>query len=362
MYDLIVIGGGPAGSSAAITAHKAGARVLLLEKSRFPRHKVCGEFVSGESLNVLSKLLAPQWTGLLQEAIRLPKTRIFLDDRILQTEITPSAASISRFDLDLALWESAQQAGVEVMEQAPVRNISDSTHFHVKTASGDFESRAVIDASGRWSNLTAKSAPFSKEKWLGIKGHFAEKSPSVTIDLYFFDGGYCGVSPVDLAKKSSGERINACTMVRADVATNLEQVFTLNQSLWERSRNWQPLIETVSTSPLIFRDPSLLRGNILLAGDAATFVDPFVGDGISMALRSGKLAAESLQDFFQNKSTLEQVCEQYRLRYQNNLGRIYRASSKIRRMLKIPPRIRKPFVFLLEKSPAATRYLVQKTR
>ncbi len=53
MYDLTVIGGGPAGSCAAITAHRAGASVLLLERGRFPRHKVCGEFVSAEALGLL---------------------------------------------------------------------------------------------------------------------------------------------------------------------------------------------------------------------------------------------------------------------------------------------------------------------
>src|SRR5690242_13981411 len=103
MYDLIVIGGGPAGSSAAITAAQAGAKVLLFEKGRFPRHKVCGEFVSAESLELLSNLLATEHRLLLQETLRIPKSRVFLDGRTLQAEIDPAAASIARFDLDIAL-------------------------------------------------------------------------------------------------------------------------------------------------------------------------------------------------------------------------------------------------------------------
>src|SRR5271167_3512726 len=71
MYDLIVIGGGPAGTSAAITCSRSGARVLLLERGHFPRHKVCGEFVSAESLGLLADLLAPQHARLLSEAIRI---------------------------------------------------------------------------------------------------------------------------------------------------------------------------------------------------------------------------------------------------------------------------------------------------
>ena len=362
MYDLIVIGAGPAGSSAAITAAKNGAKVLLLEKARFPRHKVCGEFVSSESLELLSMLLAAEYAKLLHDAIRIPQSRIFLDGRVLQAEIKPAAASIARFDLDLALWNSAKESGVGVSDQTTIQKISYNTHFHVQTTKGDFESSCVIDASGRWSNLTAKSSLTPQTKWLGVKGHFAEESPSNSVDLYFFAGGYCGVQPVELSDHSSNGRVNACAMVRADVASNLAEVLTLNHALRERSQSWQSLMDPVSTSPLIFRDPSPLRENILCAGDAAAFVDPFIGDGISLALQSGALASRSLAPFIQKTLSLPQACENYRREYEKDMARVYQASSKIRRMLNVPRRLRKPFVFLLEKNPAITRYLVRKTR
>jgi menaquinone-9 beta-reductase len=362
MYDLIVIGAGPAGSSAAITTAKSGFKVLQLEKARFPRHKVCGEFVSAESLELLATLLAPEYAKLLSEAIRIPQSRIFLDGRILQAEISPAAASIARFDMDSALWRSAQQMGVEAREQITVQKISFDSTFQVATTGGTFESSAVIDASGRWSNLTATPSQMPPTKWLGVKGHFAEQSPSQSVDLYFFDGGYCGVQPVELAGEYSNGRVNACAMVRADLASNLQDVFVKNAALQERSQYWRPLMEPVSTSPLIFRDPSPLRDNVLCAGDAAAFVDPFIGDGISLALQSGALAARSLTPYFGKKVSLPQACENYRMAYQKKMARVYQASSKIRRALKIPRPIRKPFVFLLEKSPALTRYLVRKTR
>ncbi|HEY1463231.1 MAG TPA: tryptophan 7-halogenase [Terriglobales bacterium] len=362
MYDLIVIGAGPAGSSAAITAAKSGAKALQLEKSRFPRHKVCGEFVSAESLELLSTLLAPEYAKLLGEAIRIPQSRIFLDGRMLQAEISPSAASIARFDMDIALWRSSQEAGVETREQTTVQKISYDSIFRIATTAGTFEAATVIDASGRWSNLTAKTGLMAQTKWLGVKGHFAEPSPSQSVDLYFFDGGYCGVQPVELAGEHTNGRVNACAMVRADVASNLEDIFALNSALQERSRHWQPLMDPVSTSPLIFRDPSPLRGNILCAGDAAAFVDPFIGDGISLALQSGALASRSLMASFAKIISLPQACENYLAEYQKKMARVYQASSKIRRALRVPRTIRKPFVFLLEKNPAITRYLVRKTR
>jgi len=111
MYDLIVIGGGPAGTSAAITAARGGASVLLLERGRFPRHKVCGEFVSAESLALLANLLDSKHKTLLNDAIRIGDARIFLDGRMLQTVTDPPAASIARLELDAALWDSAIASG-----------------------------------------------------------------------------------------------------------------------------------------------------------------------------------------------------------------------------------------------------------
>ncbi len=110
-YDLIVIGGGPAGAAAAIVAGGNGRRVLLLERGKFPRHKVCGEFVSAESLGLLKTLLDSQQSGLLRDAVQIPGARLFLDDRTLSTVVDPPAASIARLDLDLALWDSAERAG-----------------------------------------------------------------------------------------------------------------------------------------------------------------------------------------------------------------------------------------------------------
>src|SRR5713101_397396 len=95
-YDLIIIGGGPAGTSAAISAARGGASVLLLERGRFPHHKVCGEFVSAESLGLLTSLLDPDRAALLQGAVRISKARLFLDERTLQTTVDPPAASIAR--------------------------------------------------------------------------------------------------------------------------------------------------------------------------------------------------------------------------------------------------------------------------
>jgi flavin-dependent dehydrogenase len=365
MYDLTIIGGGPAGTAAAITSARVGARVLLLEKGRFPRHKVCGEFVSSESLSLLGTLLDMQHSALLDRALRICQARVYIDGRVLTTPVTPPAASIARLDLDAALWELAEQSGADVRPQTPALSISGTGAFRIATASGEFESRAVLNCSGRWSSLNVAPSSNGKprEKWLGLKAHFAEANPPASVDLYFFSGGYCGAQPVALGTEVANHgRVNACAMVRADVASTLPEVFTRHPALYARSRRWQPLSEPVSTSPLIFRDPRPVQGNILLAGDAAGFVDPFVGDGISLALRSGSLAARCLIPFFRGEISLPAATSQYQREYEKQLAPVFRASSKVRRMLLLPPAVRRPILSLLQNLPAATRYLVRKTR
>ena len=106
-------------------------------------------------------------------------------------------------------------------------------------------------------------------------------------------------------------------MVRADVAHTLEDVFAKEPHLLQRSRAWQPLFSTVTTSPLYFREPETESDGMFLAGDAAGFIDPFAGDGISLALQSGTLAAESIVPFLQGSCSLEQAHRQYQAAYRN---------------------------------------------
>jgi len=361
IYDLIVIGGGPAGASAAITAARSGARVLVLERGKFPRHKVCGEFVSAESLALLRTLLAPPHRSLLDDALRIAHGRLFLEGRILHAPIDPPAASIARFDLDAALYESAQAMGVEIRTPTTVQAISGRGPFRLSSSTTRWEARAVINASGRWSNLSAARL-VDAEKWLGIKAHFAEPEPECSVDLYFFEGGYCGVQPVRLKGEVEAQgRLNAAAMVRADVASSLPEIFALHPGLAERSRHWRRLSGPVTTFPLIFRKPRPLRDAVLNAGDAAAFLDPFVGDGISLALRSGSLAAECLTSMRAGGS-LASAGALYAQRYTERFGAVFRTSSQLRRLLGLPQQIRKPLVALLAHTPAVTEYLVTRTR
>jgi menaquinone-9 beta-reductase len=362
--DLIVIGGGPAGCAASITAARAGARVLQLERGRFPRHKVCGEFVSAESLALLRQLVSDEHSGLVTDTPTIAQARVFLDHAELVAKVSPAAASVTRFDLDRALWNSAIQSGVDAREDCAVQSVARNGSFIIHANGEAITAKAVINATGRWSNLTSSAvrAHVSDERWIGIKAHFREPDPTHSVDLYFFEGGYCGVQPVSPSESGRSTVVNACAMVRAEVATTLREAFEAHPALLERSRHWIPTMDPITTSPLVFHEPELVHEHMLQVGDSATFVDPFIGDGISLALRSGALAAESLAPFFKGECSLQQVTSDYCVAYERKLARVFRNSSRLRRLLEWPSVVRKPALSLLQRAPVITSMLVRMTR
>lgn len=364
IFDLAIIGGGPAGCSAAIVAARKGARVLLLERTRFPRHKVCGEFVSAESLGLLQDLLASEFGYLLTRAPRISNSRIFLDGSVLEARIDPPAASIARFDLDAALWETCCLEGIETRAETIVKSVEGSGPFRIIADKQIFEAHALINASGRWSSFTSPKirARNSDPKWIGVKAHFHENSAAPSTDLYFFDGGYCGVQPVAVATHGCATRINACAMVRSDIAKTLPDVLRLHPALRGRGRTWKPTMDSVSTSPLVFHKPEPRQDSMLQVGDAAAFVDPFVGDGISLALRSGALAAECLESFFNGESSLAEAAALYSQAYAERLGRVFKVSSILRGWLRWPRPLRKPIFSLISRADFIGRQFVKMTR
>jgi len=343
-FDLIVIGGGPAGTSAAITAARLGFDVLLLEASVFPRHKVCGEFVSGEALALLRSLIGE--TPILHHATRLTKARIFVDEAQAEFPVDPPAASIARYDLDLALWQAAS-AGCWVRDRSRATAVHRlETQFVVHLGEEEVLARAVINASGRWSNLRLQT-PAANEQWIGLKGHFFESHPSDACDLYFFSGGYCGVQPL-------GENLrNVAAMVRPEQARSLGAVFSLHPKLAVRAREFFSASKVVSTAPLFFSAPKTSDRNMLLVGDAAAFLDPFAGDGISMALHCGSLAAWALGPYLEGLSSLEHAIGKYDEYYRMLLHPVLKNGRRLRALLQMPRSLRSAAMMLLKLQPLA---------
>ena len=333
---MAVIGGGPAGTSAAITAARLGAHVLLLERSRLPRHKVCGEFISAESLGLLRALLdGTPGSMLLADAPRMNTARIFLDGAVVQAPLPAPAASIERYALDLALWRAAECAGADARMKVAVEKITrENQHWRLHTTAGDFDAGCVVDATGRWSNL--RPAVMPARYFAGVKAHFETTvTEPDTVDLYFWRGGYCGVSRVNR------NEVNVCALIDSSALHRgreqpLEHIFDSHPDLRRRSMLWKQSTDVVITSPLLFGGVIPQSDGVVRAGDAAGFIDPFAGDGISLALRGGALAAECLRRVWQDGCAVEVAASDYATAYLRQFARLFRRTALLRRALATP--------------------------
>jgi menaquinone-9 beta-reductase len=354
LFDLAIVGGGPAGSSSAIHAARSGMKVLLLDRDCFPRPKVCGEFVSAESIGILGGLLGERHP-LLSQCLAIPAGRLFIGGTITHTHIEPAALSIPRYELDHALWEAAAAAGVEVHASQAVLGVAGDGPFEVRTATSVYETRALINASGRWSSLFEAPRAPTGPKWIGTKGHFESDSNEHTVDLYFFKHGYCGVQPV------APGVVNVCAMVRSDVATSTEGVLEQHPALKKRSSGLRPLSEPVVTAPLIHDMPQATQGRVLQVGDAAGFIDPFLGDGISLALQTGALAVQTLRPFIDGRVILQQAADEYAARYRHSFLSAFQHAARLRRVVSLGQTF-PPVVTGLLKIPYFAEWLLQMTR
>lgn len=316
------MGAGPAGAAAAIIAARSGARVLLLDRDRFPRHKVCGEFVSHESMELLERLLGHPFEAMASSTPKINRAEMFFDQRKLSMQFDEPALSISRYELDAALWECAKGAGADAKESVVVTKATNEGElFRVQTKAGEcFQARVAINATGRWSEL---SPALTGERWLGLKAHYCGDFAHDTVTLNFFDGGYCGIQSV------GGGVVNVSALVREGTAKNLEQVLSETNELRVMSAAWTRVTEAVSTFPVYFREPMPVRDGMMQIGDAAGFIDPFVGDGISMALQSGVMAAEAVVS---NTST-GAADDDYAAKYNSRLAPAFRNAARIRSIL-----------------------------
>jgi len=341
-FEVIVVGAGPAGSASAIAAADRGLRVLLLEATRFPRHKVCGEFVSCESAEILQYLLREGADDLLH-ATRITKARLHSEGRSVEISVEPAAYSIPRFRLDEVLWHAAKERGISCRNES-VTGISRSRdEFVVRTTSAEYQAKSVVNASGRWSKLGRRVAGGSA--WVGLKAHFEGETDDI-VDLYFMNSGYCGVQAV------APGVLNACALVRQGTVRSHDEVFQMDAMLAQRARNWKLVTELFATAPVYLGAGAPVCDGMLQVGDAAGFVDPFVGDGISLALRGGVLAGRSV-----GAISVERYAELYRVSF----AQIFRSASRVRTLLSVARPLRPALINAL-RLPAIGRHIFTSTR
>jgi flavin-dependent dehydrogenase len=320
-YDVIIIGAGPAGSTVSALLARAGLRALLLEKSRFPREKVCGEFITPDCLNVFDRLGVREQLSDAGAKVVNQWTLFAPDGRGVDVPMEwvagghGHAIGISRARMDHILLECARRAGVDAREGFHVSPRLPSENGHEKggifiegKADGEtverFSAPVVIDASGRngvFSNrIAGRTSVVGGSRLFGCKVHLRAVEGMRGIgELFFYRDGYGGMCDVE------NDRTNVCFITteatlreaRGDREKLLDLTLRSNPAARRRLRDAVIDGDWVGTGPITYGRRRPVPG-VISIGDAGAFIDPFTGSGILLALRSAEIAAEVIRQAF----------------------------------------------------------------
>jgi flavin-dependent dehydrogenase len=352
-FDVIIAGAGPAGSSAAIRLARNGLRVLLVEQKKFPRAKLCGEFISPECQRHFENLGVTNEIKI-SNPVPISET-VFYSSRGHHVTIPSDwfggseALGLSRPVMDNVLLQRARDCGVTVLEGTtitePILESGDVPRGDVPSVRGvklktneQYLAPITIDATGRAHILTRKlhtGKPKSKAKLIAFKVHLQNTrvAPNAC-EIYFYPDGYGGLSSVE------GDISNLCFIISAEQVRRhnsnpelvMREMVMKNQRAAYTLERAQPESEWLSASWERFgrQQPSPANG-LLAIGDSAAFIDPFTGSGMLMAFESGELVAEVIVRQ-RDKLTTNQLCANYAAEYAQKFDSRLRISGWLRRL------------------------------
>ena len=346
--DALVIGAGPAGATAALALARGGLSVLLVEKSAFPRRKVCGEYISASSWPLLDELGA----GPIEASAGPPVHAVgfFAGEHIASSPMPladgRAGRAVRRELLDTTLAAMARDAGAELRQPATVLGYEldgDRIQARIEDAGGNeepLEASVVIAAHGSWERAPRAGAAKALRRdsdLLGFKAHFAEaRLARGLMPLVLFPGGYGGLVESDdgCVSFSCCIRRDALARVRAarDGAPAGEAVLAhacasaraLREALAGAARDG-PWLAAGPIRPGIRGQPG---GGLFRVGNAAGEAHPLVAEGIGMAIQSGWLLAESLgtRRRLLDEAELGAVGREYERRWRSHFAPRVRAS------------------------------------
>jgi flavin-dependent dehydrogenase len=341
--DAMIIGGGLAGLTAAIHLTKFGFKVILIEKNKYPRHKVCGEYISNEVLPYF------QWLGI--EISDLKPSNITklafstLTGTTICGDLPLGGFGISRYKLDYYLSQKAIQKGCEIIQDTvtDIQFIEDE--FIISTMNNlEIKTKIAIGAFGKRSNVDQKlNRNFIqiKSPWLAVKAHYLGDFPNDLVGLHNFKGGYCGVSKVEK------NRINICYLVDYETFKEYKDIEEFQSKIVCKNLHLKAIFENskllfdkpLTISQISFEQKKAVEKHILMIGDTAGLIHPLCGNGMAMAIHSAKIASKLVSDFLNHKiSSRKELEKKYTQEWNKNFRsrlRIGRMLSKILRMEKL---------------------------
>lgn len=300
--DVLIVGAGPAGIAAALTAQQRGLSVCVIDKATFPRDKCCGDGLTTGALRLLQQLgLQPStvasWKVCRDVVLRSPSGRTV---ELQLPDDGQFAAIASRMDLDAALVDHARQRGVLVREGVSFVDISCDGDYHVTTSDGVVTARVVIAADGMWSPvrkaLQPDRSPYLGE-WHALRQYAHNVTGPASDRLYvWFEPdllpGYAWSFPLADGRVNLGFGIlRGATQKVGDMKSLWASVLS-RPHIREALGDAAVIDDKVSAWPIPARVTSatLSVDNVLFVGDAASATDVLTGEGIGQALLSGMLA------------------------------------------------------------------------
>jgi len=302
--EITIVGGGIAGLSLGIALRLREVPVRLLEASHYPRHRVCGEFISGVKPETLQKLGVEE---ILSDSESLVSTGWY-DDRgsVLEARLPVPARGISRYRLDQRMAEKIVELGGVVEEGTRYRTESD-------------DESGVVLSTGR---------PVKKgSEWMGLKAHYTALPLVQDLEMHLGKGGYLGMSGVENA------RVNVCGLFRrrSDLKVSRETALQeyvravgLNELADRLEKGGQDPESCVGVSAFTFGYQLEKESPYLRLGDRGAIIPPFTGNGMSMAFESAEMALDSLVRYSEGKvewDTMQSAFDQaLRKRFRRRLG------------------------------------------
>ena len=337
IFDVVVIGGGPAGCAMALDLNRRGYDVALCDQAKFPRDKVCGEFISPgadpilEWLGVLASIEALAPKRLKGVAISSYESAELEIDYPVSTEtgLRPSSLSVPRYQLDALFLKQVQNAGVKVFEQHKVTDfifdddcVAGVHGWDENKTSFSLQAKLVVDAGGR-NAVSLRKFNLKQEgngkiafsaHWQGVR------LPDDYCYMHVSRPGYTGISSVGNGRANVVLVVDRSALDGKKAETLYHNVLMSNCRRCEMLQGAERVEPVRSVDSLAFAVKPVPCGGLTLVGDAMGFIDPFTGEGIYLSLRSSQIAGEVIHAGFQNSNFSRKFLSVYNARRQEEFG------------------------------------------